>query len=130
MLLINAFNNLEGLENPIRPEDIDISHPLNSQRKDGKAVHVVRFISRKIKLEILGAKKREENRQFKFRNREIYINEHLSKQNRALFASAQEKKRNLNYKYCWTHGGSIYMRKTDTSAKIAVLKESDLENLQ
>ena len=129
-LLINAFNNLKGLENPIRPEDIDISHPLNSQRKDGKSVHVVRFTSRKTKLLILDAKKREENKQFKFRNRDIYINEHLSKQNRALFACAQEKKRNLNYKYCWTRGGSIHMRKTENSAVINILKESDLVNLQ
>ena len=92
-LLINAFNALEGIDEPIRPEDIDISHPLNSNRKDGKPVHVVRFVHRKTKHAIMAAKKKDENKQFKFRNRDIYINEHLSKSNRALFAAAQEKKR-------------------------------------
>ena len=115
MLLINAINELEGLEEPVRPEDIDISHPLPSNRKDGKPVHVVRFVHRKTKFAILAAKKREQNKQFKFRNKDVYLNEHLSKMNRGLFAAAQEKKRALDYKFCWTRGGTIYLRKTETS---------------
>ena len=128
-LLLNAFNNLQGLENPIRAEDIDISHPLNTKRRDGKAVHVVRFISRKTKLQILDAKKRAENKEYRFRNRDVYVNEHLSPNNRSLFAKAQEKKRELNYKYCWTRGGSINMRKTDDSQVITISKDTDLVNL-
>ena len=129
MLLINAFNELEGLENIVTPEDIDISHPLNSKRKDGKPVHVVRFISRKTKAMILAAKKRENNRQFKFRNCDIFINEHLSQANRSLFAAALEKKTVLKYKYCWTRGGSILMRKTDDSTVITISSQNDLNEL-
>ena len=128
-LLINALNELEGLENIVTPEDIDISHPLNSNRKDGKSVHVVRFISRKTKAMILTAKKRDTNKQFKFRNRDIFINEHLSKQNRSLFASAQERKAALNYKYCWTRGGAILMRKTDDSTVVTITSNDDLSKL-
>ena len=129
-LLVNALNQLVGLEEPIRPEDIDISHPLNSQRKDGKPVHVVRFISRKTKQMILNAKKTDDNKEFKFRNKDVYINEHLSKHNRALFASAQEKKRLLNYRFCWTRGGSINMRKSETSEVISISNHADLNNLR
>ena len=128
-LLLNAFNELEGLDSPIRNEDIDISHPLPSNRKDNKSVHVVRFISRKTKFMILAAKKREENKQFKFRNHDIYINEHLSKYNRSLFAAAQEKKKNLNFKYCWTRGGNVHLRKTDQSDVVTISSHADLENL-
>jgi hypothetical protein len=128
-LLINAFNQLEGLENIVTPEDIDISHPLKSNRRDGKLVHVVRFISRKTKSMILNAKKHEANKQFKFRDNDVFINEHLSKQNRSLFASSQEKKTALNYKYCWTRGGSILMRKTDDSQPITITSEDDLNKL-
>ena len=126
---MNALNELDGLEFPVRPEDIDISHPLNSQRKDAKSVHVVRFLSRKTKSMVLTAKKRENNRQFKFRNNDVYINEHLSKHNRALFAAAQEKKRAMNYKYCWTRGGSIFMRKTEDSAVVTISSDIDLNGL-
>ena len=125
-LLINAINQLEGLNDPIRPEDVDISHPLNSQRKDGKAVHVVRFVSRKTKNIILDLKKKEENRQFRFRDRDVFINEHLSKKNRALFAGAQEKKRQLQYKFCWTRGGVVNMRKLETSPIVTITKNSEI----
>ena len=78
---------------------------------------------------ILDAKKREENREYKFRNSDVYMNEHLSPINRTLFAKAQEKKRQVNYKYCWTRGGTVNMRKTDNSQVISITKESDLANL-
>ena len=92
-LIINAFNGVVGLDDPVTPEDIDISHPLPSKQKDNKPVHVVRFVSRKTKSAILAAKKRDENKQFKFRNKDVFINEHLSKTNRELFALSQEKKK-------------------------------------
>ena len=128
-VLINAFNDLNGIEIVVRPEDIDISHPLNTRRQDGKPVHVVKFISRKTKEAILSAKKREANRQFVFRGNDVFINEHLSKQNRSLFAAAQEKKRTLNYKYCWTRGGNVKLRKTDTSNTINVTSEEQLAEI-
>ena len=129
-VLIEAFNSLNGIDIVVEPDDIDISHPLNSRRQDGKPVHVVRFISRKTKEAILSAKKKEANRQYAFRGKDIYINEHLSKQNRSLFASAQETKRTLNYKYCWTRGGSVKLRKTDTSDTITVTSEEQLAALE
>ena len=129
-LLLNAFNQLDGLEDAIRPEDVDISHPLNSQRRDGKAVHVVKFVSRKTKNLILELKKKEENKQFRFRDKDIFINEHLSKRNRALFAGAQEKKRQLQYKFCWTRGGVIHMRKSENSPIVTISKDSDLVSLR
>ena len=128
-LIINALNALDGLDTVLRPEDVDISHPLNSNRKDNKPVHVVRFVSRKTKFQILAAKKREQNKQFKFRGSDVFINEHLSPSNRALFAAAQEKKRALNYKYCWTRGGTIHMRKTDESVVIKISSNDDLDKV-
>ena len=128
-LLVNALNSLDGITDPIRPEDIDISHPLKTRRSDDKNVHIVRFISRKTKASILTAKKHENNRNFKFRNCDIFINEHLSPRNRSLFASATGKKRTLGYKYLWTKGGTIHMRKTDISEVITISNENDLNNL-
>ena len=117
------------MEDIVRPEDIDISHPLPSNRKDNKKVHVVRFLSRKTKFMILNAKRKEENKEFKFRGNDVYINEHLSKNNRALFAEAQAKKKALKYKYCWTRGGSILLRKTDDANVITITSSDDLNKL-
>ena len=129
-LIINACNDLVGMENnPVRPEDIDISHPLNSQRRDGKPVHIVRFISRKVKYAILTAKKQDANRQFKFRDSDVYINEHLSKPNRALFATATGKKRELGYKFLWTKNGVVHMRKDEAANVITINNENDFQKL-
>ena len=129
-LIINACNALEGLDVVVRPEDIDISHPLNSRRTDGKPVHVVRFVQRKTKFAILAAKKEAANRLFKFRGSDVYINEHLSKPNRSLFAAAAEKKRTLNFKFLWTKNGVVNMRKDEQSEVITIAKERDFDKLQ
>ena len=128
-LIINALNSLQGLYIVVRPEDIDISRPLPSKRRDKKPVHVVRFVSRKTKYAILAAKKSEANKQFKFRGQDVFINEHLSKVNRGLFATATERKRTLNYKFLWTKGGVVHMRKDDNTPIITINNEEDLEKL-
>ena len=89
-ILISALNILEGLNKQIIAADINISHPIPTKRCDNKRVAVVKFVSRKSKFDILSAKKA--NRNLKFRGNDIFINEHLSPVNRALFASATEKK--------------------------------------
>ena len=124
-LILNAINSLQGLSQEVRSEDIDISHPLKSNRRDHKHVHVVKFISRKTKADILAAKKAVANKNFKFRGNDVFINEHLSKTNRGLFATAYDKKQTLGYKHLWTRGGSIFMRKTDESQVIHIISEKD-----
>ena len=128
-VIINACNSLTGLSVVVRPEDIDISHPLPSKRRDGKPVHIAKFVSRKTKFAILTAKRSEDNKQFKFRDQDVYINEHLNKTNRGLFATANEKKRTLGYKFVWTKGGTVNMRKTENSDVIVINKESDFVNV-
>ena len=125
-LLINALNDLDGLEEIIRPSDIDISHPLNSKRKDGKSVHVVRFVSRKTKAMILSAKKRDANKQFKFRNCDVFVNEHLSMHNLSLLLPRRKR---ITYKYCWTRGGTVFMRKGDETPIFTISTGDDLDKL-
>lgn len=128
-LIVNALNSLVGLEKPITPEDIDISHPLKSKRKDNKPVHVVRFVSRKTKFAILATKKMDANRLFKFREKDVFINEHLSPHNRGLFADAAEVKTNLNYKFLWTKNGTVHLRKNENGPVVIVKRKEDLEKL-
>ena len=83
-----------------------------------------------IVLAVLAAKKADENKQFKFRDQDVFINEHLSKVNRGLFALATEKKRALNYKFLWTKGGVVHLRKNDDTPIITITTEEDIENLR
>ena len=106
--LLRTFNLLsDGVQ--YYKSDIDISHVVPSRRLDGKRVVICKFISRKKKFSILTAKKAK--RDLKLEDNLIFINEHLSCENRKLFAMASERKKHLEYKYLWTkNNGSIFMR--------------------
>ena len=56
--LLEIFNALPDLQTPVTENDIDISHIMPSDRKDGKLVTVCRFKSRKVKFKIIEAKKK------------------------------------------------------------------------
>ena len=119
-LILECLNGLNP-ETPLTPNDIDICHEL-PQRNGGKN-HVVRFVSRKTKFMAIDAKKKPANRQYTFRTKPIYINEHLTPKNKHLFMLAKEKKNSNQYKYLWTRGGRVFIRKDDSSAVIKVDSE-------
>ena len=68
-------------------------------------------------------------RDFKFKDENIFINEHLSPLNRRLFAAASAKKRELNYKFLWTRRGTILMRKSEQSEIIKIENQATLDGL-
>ena len=104
-----------------------LTHYLN--RKDNKRVSVIKFISRTSKFNILAAKKLNANKNFKFRDNEIYINDHLSPGNRALFAHATERKKTLGYKFLWTKNGICFLRKNEKSEIFPIHSQEDLDRL-
>ncbi|XP_063631341.1 uncharacterized protein LOC134802636 [Cydia splendana] len=63
-------------------------------------------------------------------SRRVYINEHLTKNNRILFSKARARGAELKFKFVWTSNGSIYMRRTETSSIVRISSESMLEKLR
>jgi hypothetical protein len=124
-VILQVLNSLEDIT--VTANDIDICHPIPTRRTDGKSVHIVKFISRKMKIDILAEKKRA--RGFSYHGSPIFINEHLAPNNRKLFADASTKKRELEYKYLWTRNGFVHMRKSDTSPIIFINNGETLNNL-
>ena len=127
-ILLDALNSLPNIGYDITAADIDISHPIPSRRRDGKKVMVCKFVSRKTKNDIINAKK--VNKFFKYKNNDVYINEHLSPEHRRIFVEASIKRKELDYKYIWTNNGTTYMRKDDGDPLILIdnfEKISDLE---
>ncbi|KOB77970.1 Zinc finger DNA binding protein [Operophtera brumata] len=56
----------------------------------------------------------------------LYFNERLTRINRQLFAKAREQCRHHQWRYCWTKGGRIYLRKEEGSSVVHVLVEEDI----
>lgn len=62
--------------------------------------------------------------------KQIYVMEHLSPANKQLHAAARARAKELGYKYVWTRGGRVYMRRDDTSDYILIRDIESLENLK
>ena len=126
-ILIEALNSLNEFHGQITGEDIDICHPIPSRRKDKKDVMICRFVSRKAKIAILDAKRKQKD--FQFKNKTIYINEHLSPDNRRIFSEASAVRRTKQYKHIWTANGVTHMRKEDGTPAIKIGNSIDLTKL-
>lgn len=56
----------------------------------------------------------------------IYINEHLTRENKQLFRLCRARAADLNYKYVWIKNCYIYVRKNDTSPFLLINSEVEL----
>ena len=121
-------NNGDGEEeDKFTPADIDISHIL--PKFNNEHSHVVRFVSRKAKIYAMNLKRANINRNYKFRTKTIYINEHLTSNTKTLFNLTKDKIKALKYKHMWTRNGRILVRKTDDSEVIKIDSEEKIEGL-
>ncbi|XP_044766235.1 uncharacterized protein LOC123322356 [Coccinella septempunctata] len=59
----------------------------------------------------------------------IYINEHLTMENKILFKEVRSAAKERSYKYVWVQNGNIMLRKDDTSRIIHVHHDFDLSRL-
>ena len=59
-------------------------------------------------------------------NSRIYVNEVLSKEQSTLFWKTRAFKKEHSYRYIWTFGQKIYLRKTPESDAIQINREEDL----
>ncbi|CAK1584203.1 unnamed protein product [Parnassius mnemosyne] len=59
----------------------------------------------------------------------VFVTEHLSPANKAIYAAARLKARERGYKYVWVRNGRVFMRKTDDSDYILVKNLDSLKKL-
>ncbi|KAJ0181844.1 hypothetical protein K1T71_002566 [Dendrolimus kikuchii] len=60
---------------------------------------------------------------------QIYISEYLPGPTRRLFFLAREHARKLNFKFCWSINGKIYLRKDENSVSYRIHSEKVLHNI-
>jgi len=59
----------------------------------------------------------------------IYINNHLTKFKRLLLGGSKSAAKDKNYKYVWTSGTNILIRKDDNTKVIRINDENDLNKI-
>ena len=117
-LLLECINSINLDREPIVKDDIDICHQIPTRRRDHKRVVMCKFMSGKSKIAVLSAKKGHRNLQY--RGSPIFINDHLSPNNRRLFTAASQIKR--DFKFLWT--------KNDASEVIEISDDEVISQLR
>lgn len=109
--------------------DVDIVHRVPSA---SNTKHLIaRFCSRDKKAEFVSKarKARLQTKDIGFHALEshpVYVNEHLTAENKKLFAMALNRKKEMKWQYLWTDDCRIKARKTDDSRVYVIRDERDL----
>ena len=129
----------EKLGQNINNDDIDICHRVPLPEKSGKKQEkpspiVVRFVRRKVRNELMASARARRIKanviNSQFSEDPIYVNEHLTPENKQLLGMSRTKKKQLKWAYCWVKDGKILMRKGDNSRIFRISKEEDLIKLK
>ncbi|CAH2108788.1 unnamed protein product [Euphydryas editha] len=59
----------------------------------------------------------------------LYINEHLTRTNRVLFYKAREEGRRLGWRYVWTRGGGVFVRRESGTTVHRIKTELDIHRI-
>ena len=106
-------------------------NPASSEKRFPRPL-VVRFTRRAIRDEVLKAGKTRRGLTTKDmelgpRESKIFINERLTRHNRLLFRDARKRAAAAGFKYCWTHNGDVFIRKTEGFQAIKLRTQADLQ---
>lgn len=119
----------EKIECPVNESEFDIVHRVPSK---ADTPHIIaRFCSRAKKAEFL-SKARKARLQTKdlgihaAESRPIYVNDHLTPENKRLFAKALKLKKENEWQFLWTDDCLIKARKTEDSKALRIREEADL----
>ncbi|VEN42246.1 unnamed protein product, partial [Callosobruchus maculatus] len=117
---IGSYVNYE-----ISADKIDYVNRVQSNKNSNSKIKniTVRFTTRSVKENFLAHAKNKRNKRENGSPRmsitglsdNIYINEHLTLVNKILFKEVRTVAKSKNYKYIWTKGGQIFVKKDDNS---------------
>lgn len=122
----------EVLGETVDEKDIDICHRVPTLKPTEKN-KILRFLQQsKRNALLMKAKKTRmttETLGFSGPANAVYINEHLTRQNKKLMGAASAKKREVGWKYVWTKGGKVHARKTDGSEILRIVTQADVAKM-
>lgn len=118
----------------IQSTDIEFAHRIQPRRATSASRArpiIVRLKQRTVKDKIMAAARKHRNISARdiglgVESQKIYINEHLTKDNKMLLTSCKQKAKELNYKYIWTKNCRVFVRKNETSPPVPINSSADI----
>ncbi|KAJ8952355.1 hypothetical protein NQ318_017249 [Aromia moschata] len=140
--VLNIVENITKFLNvKIDPTQVEYAHRVQSQKRDNtnnvKNI-IVRFTSRKLKYEVLSAVKTKRQAigltspglKIEGVSQRLFLNEHLTSENKLLFKEARDAAKTKKYKYVWVKNCNIYVRKTDDSRVKSIRSLDDVNSIE
>ncbi|KAH7978626.1 hypothetical protein HPB49_006158 [Dermacentor silvarum] len=128
--VINRIGEIVG-ESIDSMVDIDTCHWVRTPKPDARNI-VVRFVRRSKRNDLLSKcrKKKIDTSMLDLEGKTpIFVNEHLTPKNKALLSDAIKKKKAAKWKFAWTSGGKVLVRKDEGSDIIHIAHEGDLDKI-
>ncbi|XP_044758574.1 uncharacterized protein LOC123316497 [Coccinella septempunctata] len=122
----------ETLNIPLSRDVVESAHRVKSFESGKPRNIVIKYVSLKSRNSVLAAAKARRNSSNgaliinEIPNARIYINEHLTPENKILFKKVRETARQRDYKYVWIRNGSILVRKDDDSSVKQISSEGQI----
>lgn len=117
---------------PVEQSEIDICHRVHTSRPNEKNI-IIRFVHRTKRDALLAKSKkiRMNTSMLGFADTAtpLYVNEHLTRENKQLLGAAIARKRTAGWKYVWSSGGRIFARKNDDTVAIRITTAEDLTKI-
>jgi len=125
---------LKKIDTTLSKDSIDVVHrlrgkPKTDQNKKYPSI-IVRFIARKTRNYIYSSRKKLKSAEFDHPRIEVFVNENLTSRKKHLLAQANQKRKDLHWKYLWTNNGRINLRKNENDAVITIQTENDLHRIK
>ncbi|KAH7952956.1 hypothetical protein HPB49_002980 [Dermacentor silvarum] len=117
----------------LAPSDLDVVHRVATLKAGAKNL-LARFSSRTKKVEFVSKARKaklclEDISLSGAANSHVYINDHLTPENKALFSQALSLKKADNWKFLWTDNCQIKARRTTQSKVFHITCEADLSKI-
>jgi len=125
-LVIDFCSNTLGIN--IQLSDISIAHRMSKGKYDKIRPVIVRFSNRFTRDSVYRARRKLFGRGST--GNDVYINEHLTKQNDELFLRCRQLKKQRKIYSTWTWHGISYVKRSETSRAIKILSQTDVDRLQ
>lgn len=122
----------------LQRDDISVSHRIpsksaNQGKKSWPDAIIVKFVRRDTRETFYRARKELKNVTTEAlgysETNKIFINESLTQKNKDLFNDCLQFKKDHSYKFIWTYGGKIFLRKDVDSSPVHIKNVIDLQKL-
>ncbi|KAH6928591.1 hypothetical protein HPB50_017335 [Hyalomma asiaticum] len=119
------------IKEEVSEADIDICHRVPTARID-QANIIVRFVRRTKRNAFLSKAKKAkiDAGALGFQSpSKVFVNKHLTRYGKRLLGAAVERKKELRWRFVWTAGGKVFVRKDENSPVVRIASMEDVEKM-